>query len=153
MFGNHNGKEIRLSAQEEARLDEKLGSDAQLQVALMVQALPEEEPDLAWRSALSARLHETARAKRRARIWSWTLRPALGLGLASALAVVVMNQSQNLQPAKSSTSVEAQIMTAHREAVELGTFWIVSDTGENAKPASAPAPREIRWDESDLGTF
>ena len=39
---------VKLSAEQEAWLDEKL--DAQSQIAQMVRALPNEEPALAWRN-------------------------------------------------------------------------------------------------------
>ena len=142
---------VRLSAEQEAWLDEKL--DAQSQIANMVRALPSEEPALAWRSELSGKLHMVARQNERSRKLLWVFRPALGMALAGALALVFMFKGVPDSPRPTTSGVEAQIVSAHQESVALGQFWGGLRDDDEARIASAPAASEYRWDETDLGTL
>lgn len=144
----------RITAEQESALEAKLASDAQVKVAQMVAALPNEEPELFWRSELSAKLHQVAAQKERRRKVAWTLRPAVGICAVTALAVVFMAPRRSaMTNADSSPNVEAQILSAHREAVQLGTFWGSVRADDEARLASAPVKSEYAWDETDLGTL
>jgi hypothetical protein len=145
---------IRLSHEQEVWLDERLASQPQARVSQMVRDLPSEEPELIWRSELSGRLHDVAAQKERKRKIAWTMRPAVGLCAATALAVVFMYRPQPQEgPATARVNVEAQVISAHREAVQLSSFWGSVRADEEARVASAPLPSEYQWEESDLGTL
>lgn len=142
---------VKLNAEQEAWLDEKL--NAQSQIANMVRALPEDEPTLAWRSELSGKLHMVARERERARKVSWIFRPTLGVALAGALALVFMYKGVPDSPRPSAPRVEDQIVSAHQESVAIGQFWGGIRDDDGARVATAPAASEYRWDETDLGTL
>ncbi len=152
-FGMNRNLE-RIDREQEARLDGLLEQPAQQALARMVAALPQEEPSLAWRSAVSERVFAAAKANARKRRIAWTLRPALGLGLGAAMALAfISTQMQVLDPPVASASVEEQILSAHRESVQVESFWGGVRTGEEAIAVSAPAVQEYQWDETDLGTL
>lgn len=148
---------VRMDAAEEAWLNEQLASPQQVKVAEMVQALPDEDPALAWRSDLSFKIHQVAAQRERKRRFNWTLRPALGIGAAAALAVVFVFKADT-GPSVSGIeapgpSLEQQILSAHMEASQTSQVWGSLRAMEEARPASAPATQEYRWDETDLGTL
>jgi hypothetical protein len=144
----------KVSVEQEAILDQKLASETQIQVAQMVRALPNEEPELFWRSQLSAKIHEVAAQRERKRRLAWTLKPAFGLAAATVLAVVFLYQPKQIGGvAEIRPNVEAQVLSAHREAVQLGSFWGSVRADDEARLASAPAKSEYEWDETDLGTL
>lgn len=157
MMDKLRNEPARMDAAEEAWLDERLASPAQLQISEMVQALPEDEPALAWRSELSAKIHAVAASRERKRRFNWTLRPALGIGAAAVLAVTFMIKSETGTVGSGieapPPSLEQQILSAHMEATQSNQVWGALRAIEEARPVSAPAAEEYRWDDLDLGTL
>lgn len=154
MIQKNAEQSVRLSRSEEAWLDGELASEPQAQVASMVAVLPTEEPDLMWRSELSGRLHEVAARKaRRGRI-AWALRPAFGIGAAAVLSLVFFYRAPQIDPSPTTTpAVEAQVLSAHREAVQLASFWGSVRVDDEAINAPSASTSEYQWDETDLGTL
>jgi len=133
--------------------NERLESSAQQAMRAVVQALPDEEPSLAWRSALNERLLETAAQSRRRQRVVWFLRPALGLGLAGALAAVVMLRTspepRSLPTVQDGAGIEAELLATHRQSTN---FVDVAGAGLDADEASyvgTPAVNPI-WNEADI---
>jgi len=156
MMERFQNEPTRMEAADEAWLDERLASPAQMQIAEMIQALPDEEPELAWRSNLSAKIHAVAGQRQRKQRFNWLLRPTLGIGAAAALAVVFMYKSE---PASVSVdreirlpSLEQEILSAHQEASQAGQVWSAMSV-EDGRVAATPAVQEYRWDDLDLGTL
>lgn len=144
----------RLTAEEESLVDMRLASDEQSRIAAMVRALPDEEPAPMWRSQLSERLHVVAAQRSRRAKVAWTLRPALGLGAAAVLSVVFLYRPPQTDGiATGKTYVEAQLISAHRESVNLESFWGSVRADEEAATATTAVANEYQWDETDLGTL
>jgi hypothetical protein len=138
----------------DTRVDELLADPSQLAVAQMVSELPQEEPSLAWRSALSERIHTVAKARERKRRVALIFRPALGLSLGAAMALAFISTRMTpFEPAPARATLEEQIVTAHRDSVHAEQFWGGVRAGEEFRAASAPAVQEYQWDETDLGTL
>lgn len=116
----------------------------------MVASLPEEEPTLAWRSALSERIHQEASKRDKRRRWNFVWRPFAGVALASALAVVMLNRVPNsgmVQPS-SSRSLEASLAQAHQDAMaasEVTSYAPVVAVSDEAREELHPT-----WNEVDL---
>lgn len=156
MMERFQNEPTRMDAAEEAWLDERLTSPAQAQIAEMVQALPNDEPELAWRSELSAKIHAIAGQRQRKQRFNWLLRPALGVSAAAVLAVVFMFKSE---PSPVSVdreirlpSLEQEILSAHQEASQTGQVWSAMSV-DDGRVAPTPAVQEYRWDDLDLGTL
>jgi hypothetical protein len=135
------------------RMDERKLDEALLEqenVARLVASLPDEEPAPAWRSALSARLHEVARRKERKRVWAWVVRPTMGFAMGAALVLAILSNSQESLPG--TAGVEAQILSAHNESVHLGQFWGAVRADDDTRAISAPRD-QVQWEEWDLGTL
>lgn len=148
------GENVNQSMDRGTNIDELLAHPAQQAVARMVADLPMEEPSMTWRSALSGRLYETAKARERRRRIAWVTRPTLGLGLAGALALAFLWQPRSETPrGVAAASIEEQIVSAHRDAVNYEQFWGGVRVGEEVRQVSAPAVKEYQWDETDLGTL
>jgi hypothetical protein len=146
-------EERPLSPEQEQVLDTLLESEAQAQISDLVRSMPAEEPEPAWRSELSARLHAVAAGRERKRRVLLVFRPALGLALAGALAFAFFfgRAPESAMPT-SSPRVEEQVLNAHRESVHLTQFWGAIRADEDAR-TPAPATSEYRWEETDLSTF
>lgn len=148
------GANVNQSMERGSNIDELLAHPAQQAVARMVADLAMEEPNMTWRSALSGRLVEVARARERKRRFNWIARPALGLGLAGALALAVLwRPTAPSTNGVAATSVEEQIVSAHRDAVNFEQFWSGVRVGDEVRQVSAPAVKDYQWDETDLGTL
>jgi hypothetical protein len=102
-------------------LDQLLNAEAQQGVAKLVRDLKDEEPDMAWRAALSSKIMEQSVAVQRRRKFNIFLKPASGLALASCLALAVVVSTQRPQtvpsnpaPAVASASIEKLIIDEHQ---------------------------------------
>lgn len=147
---------VRMEAADEAWLDQQLVSERQVRISELVREMPDEEPQLAWRSELSARLYATAARRSKGQRLSWLLRPALGVGAAAALAVVFMLRSDNAAVVKEfespPPSIEQQILSAHQEASQTGQIWSTMRE-DRTRVAATPVVQEYQWDDLDLGTL
>lgn len=109
------GEDDRPSAEQMVMLDEQLGSLQGQSARKWVGALPEDQPSLAWRSALNERLREQ---QPRPRFHSWFLYPGLGLATAGALALVIwMAQPAPVGTPPSGPTLEAALVSTHLESV------------------------------------
>ncbi|MBI5705697.1 MAG: hypothetical protein HZC36_01780 [Armatimonadetes bacterium] len=139
-----------LSDEVEADLDAALSRTSF--VAESVRSLPEEPLSLAWRSELNERLLALSKSKPKRSLLATLWRPALGLGLASILAIAFYPRGEAALPlAASGSDIEAQMVSAHQEAVTSVMTVGHGLASYEAVPTVRPASNVIHWEEADLG--
>lgn len=135
---------------ERERKDLEARLEAQESMRLLVQALPDEEPSMAWRSELNERLRAMTTSPK-SKTWGWLWKPAAGLGLASLLVVTVFMKAGQPQTALAGneTAMAQAMIQAHQQTVahqELGTVPV-----EALSSDSASVPTDLN--EVDLTTL
>lgn len=144
-------REARLTPEEERRLDEGLAAQDPLRST--VAGLPDDEPSMAWRSALNERLLAATPKPRRTFLGRW-MAPASGFaaGLAVAGLAWWMNttgEPQALPP--SGASFEAQLLQAHDHGAALVEFAPGSFDAPVARASQDEG--DFQWTEEDLKTL
>jgi hypothetical protein len=142
----------REKKQNTARIDQALASAESAKIAKLVRNLPEDDPSMAWRSALNERLIEAARRRKVRRSWARIWVPAAGLGTSAAIAASVFFlwvgvPSREVAP---ELSLEASMVSAHRDNVRFSEL-----AGPGLSESDAVANRQAgnddgQWKESDL---
>lgn len=141
-----NGLSDEAAAELEAALDRTSF------VAASVRSLPEEPLSLAWRSELNERLVSLASQKPKRSIFSNLWRPAVGLGFAAILAIAFYPRGESSLPiASTGADIEAQMVSAHQEAVTSVMTVGHGLASYEAVPTARPASNVIHWEEADLG--
>lgn len=153
-FEDKLAREKGLSRDEQIRLEMALDSREHAEVRSWVGELSDDEPSLAWRSALNERLHAVKPPMKQPRMrWRWA--SVMGLGLASALTLTVY--LVGLKPTMPSTapvapeaaSVEASLLAAHQDGLsmlDLGTGSPTEHSAGYKQPGGS-------FSEVDLGTL
>lgn len=139
---------------DERTLDAMLNRADQRQMGELVRSLPEEEPSLAWRSALNERLRAAAPVRRpRAWIIGRLGGAAAGLACAIFLAWLVAPKVQESTQQRRQPLVEAQstgdlLVAAYQDMVTTAEFSPAGDvlepTGEDFSPS---------WSDLDIGSL
>lgn len=151
LFERLNDESGLLTGPDEARLDEALAN--QTISGLLMKALPEEQPSMAWRSLLNERILAIAAASKRRSRWLSIWRPAIGLGLAGALAVVFMVNRPSQRPVDHPRArVESGLVEAHQMSVEATE---IAGPGLAQHEAIATQKNDdlYDWSESDIETL
>lgn len=127
--------ESTLSLQQALELDEAL--EQQGPVARLVGALSDEQPSLAWRSELNAKLERSAARARRSSLsvkWLSGLAAAAALATCAVFVAPLFTSPQQPEPLvltePKTPSVEESLVSAHKEADLESGFGV-----ESAEPA------------------
>lgn len=144
-------REARLTAAEERQLENELA--AQEAIRQTVANLHDDEPSMAWRSALNERLLAVSPKPKRA-TWSRWLAPASGFVAGLAVAGMAWWMTTTRQPqvvAPASASFEAQLLEAHDHGAALVEFA----PGSLDSPVAQAGHDEggFQWTEEDLRTL
>lgn len=147
------GEDDRPNAEQMALLDARLDAPEGRTVQSWVGNLPEEEPSLAWRSALNERLREM---KPKPGLRRRLLYPGFGLAAAAALAVVFWTaQLSNDEPPAIGPTLEAALVSTHRDSVRAaelaGAGMAPHDLATLHK--SSPEEPQFEWNELDVETL
>ena len=105
--------------------DEKLESEAQRQVARLVQELPQHEVNLSWRSNLNDKIRLLEKPKRQ--LWQAFWMPVSGLAVAGALAMLMVNRPSSI----AEPTLEQSIVSAHDQVVAahaMGALVMAEDS-------------------------
>ena len=117
-------------------LDEaKLNSAAQLQVASLIKAIPDEDLSLSWRSELNMKLMAAHQAKRKQkstkRFFAWG--SSLSAGVAAFSYIVLMANTGTIGSSMvkaDSSSIAKELVQTHQESLVVAS---VSGTGSAAR--------------------
>lgn len=144
-------REARLTPEEERRLDEALA--AQSAVRHSVAGLADDEPSMAWRSALNEKLLSATPKPRRNR-WTRWLAPASGFAAGLAVAGLAWWVTATREPQQATpgiASFEAQLLQAHDHGAALVEFA----PGSLDSPVARASHDEgdFQWTEEDLRTL
>ncbi|HRF58610.1 MAG TPA: hypothetical protein PLH94_01695 [Fimbriimonadaceae bacterium] len=147
-------REKGLSRDEQIRLEMALDSREHAEIRSWVGELTDEDPSLAWRSALNERLHAVRTPVRQPKMrWRWA--SVMGLGLASALTLTVylVGLKPTANPGTTSSgekaSVEANLLAAHQDGLSM----LDLGTGSPAERATGLGQQNGSFSEVDLGTL
>jgi len=136
------------------QLDEALNSPGQLGVRQLVGQLPEDVPNLVWRSRLNERLAQSQQQSRRRRL---VLRVKWGgfaatAGLAATMGLILLSRPA-ITPAldvSQEPGIEAAMITAHREAdsaMDVSSATVSESFVAHRSKAETPP---FQWSEADL---
>lgn len=126
-----------LTAEESLRLDEALARQDESLLVKSLAAHTNDEPSLAWRSALNSRLGRSAGRARRAKFLGWGAGTAAVAAAALALVTLMTPPapSPSLNMARSDkASLEELLITEHRDAVTRASLDVpvpVRDRGRS----------------------
>jgi hypothetical protein len=138
----------------EHRQTDRAEGPEELKIARVVKAIPEESPSLAWRSALNERVLAVAKKKDRRRFWARIWMPAAGLGTSGALAVLAFSVwVGGVKPEgvpATGTSLEAAMLTVHKENVQFAEIAGPGLSETDAVPTRQRVPAGNEWKEADL---
>lgn len=146
-------REARLTAQEEALLDDLLERETHA-LAAVVAATRDEQPSLSWRSQLNEKL-QAARPPRGIRSpWILRLGPVAGVA-AAALGFWLLQAGPPISESQPTLtdqgpSLESQLLSAHRDVT---TAIEVSSVTDVSSPARSERSGLIEWSEADLGAL
>lgn len=153
-FEEKLAREKDLSRDEQIRLEMALDSREHAEIRSWVGELTDEDPSLAWRSALNERLHAAKPATREPKLrWRWA--SVMGLGLASALTLTVylvgLKPTANPRATSPSekASVEANLLAAHQDGLSM----LDLGTGSPAEHSNGLGQQDGSFSEVDLGTL
>lgn len=146
-FYQHLNEETRLSAAEEARLDQAL--DATTSARQLLKGLPEEAPSLAWRSQLNEKLLDLG-AKPKPKRLGWRL-PSLAAGVAAcSLALFAYLQAPTAVTSPDS-GLESQLVAFHSEQ---NSAWEVSAIGGDVPELTSTTSSDSDlWGPSELTPY
>jgi len=132
-------------------LDGALAGAENVKIARLVHALPDEDPSMAWRSALNEGILGVARRRRSRRFWARIWMPAAGIGTSVAVAASVFMLWLG-KPAQDSDTpdLEASMVMVHRDNVRFSEL-----AGPGLSDSDAAVPKQNtgskdQWKESDL---
>lgn len=141
------------SPEDLARFEELLESPAHEAVRDGVRALAEDTPSLEWRSRLNERLRAVAPKPAR----RWFLRPwaAVAAGVAGLALLLVSMPPRTAERPVDGPSLEASLISTHRETVRSTDLAGVGVTPHDLAAAHRPAPAAspYDWNELDLETL
>ena len=126
---------MNLFKKEELLDEAKLNTVAQLQVASLVKALPDEDLSLSWRSELNVKLMAAHQARRKQkstkRIFAWGSSLSAGLACLSYVLLLANTASIGTAGVKAdSSSIAKELVQTHQESLVMAS---VSGTGSAAR--------------------
>ncbi len=129
-----------------------LNSVSQMAVRGVVQALPEEQVNMTWRSSLNEQLLLMAAQQRRKRRMWWYMSPVAGFSVAVGLAFFVLFQPSKISPSViPDRGIESAIFSDHHNSVisnEVANAGL--NDNEVANVANTQDPQDGVWSESDV---
>ncbi|MCC7101804.1 MAG: hypothetical protein IT206_01850 [Fimbriimonadaceae bacterium] len=141
-------REVPLSMAEAHELDQVLGASEV--VASFVRQVPDEEPSLAWRSALNERLI-AHHAPKRTTVRQWGM---VGFGSAVAVAASIFFLTKPVPPKGGSLATSANAEQILLDAHRANVFALSTGAGDGSEPIQAKTVNaDYQWTEADLGAF
>lgn len=132
-------------------VDSQLETPAQQAVRQVVQALPEEQPSLAWRSELNANLQKQSIRRRRLDFWGWFWKPSAGVAVAAGLALLVIARipSSTADAPAPKGNLEQALVNSY---IHSKTSWELTPDGVTANEAKdTEGSQEPDWFREDIG--
>lgn len=142
-----------LSNRDAEALDRALANKESLKIAKVVQGIPDEVPSMAWRSALNEQIIAAADRKKHRRFWARIWMPAAGVGTTAAIAVSMVVLLLGPGPgngADEGATLEASMVTAHRDDVRFNELAGPGLSQADANQAKQNSGSSTDWKESDV---
>ncbi|HZH99219.1 MAG TPA: hypothetical protein VEX38_09630 [Fimbriimonadaceae bacterium] len=144
----------REMAKSEHGVDEALDSGAQKQIAQILKAMPDQEPNLQWTASLNERLYVVQEKTRRRARWNRVLQPVAGFSLVGALAMAVLvNLQPSPKPGPKAIGIEARLVSTHRESLGVTDLTGAGLSSHEVDQKTVAMPAGYDWNEVDLGAL